>query len=198
MALSDEVLDFAARTSRDAGSSIALEAASSAIKTKRLITVNIHNDTTLTLERASVYFLCGASDETIRERLKPNESMVFHARKAAGPVTTGVVGVIGYQITKDGKNVTVAIYFRVPYFNYVVKSNKWNVMLVEESMVNRDTYKKLIKSWITADGSWLENHKLENPKSFESSLQLSFSGSMSSSSKSTLEVQIGEVATTTG
>lgn len=193
MALSDKIIQNVSSACTEKVVEAASEGTSAILKTKRTITIKIHNATKLTLKHASIYFLCGAADETIQERLEPGQSTIFHARKAAGPITSGVVGVVGYRIAED---VTVAIYFRVPYYNYMFKENKWNVMLVEESMVNKDTYKKLITSWIPGDASWFENRKLENPKSFEGSLQLSYSGSMSPSSRSTLEVWIEDASRT--
>ena len=66
-------------------------------------------------------------------------------------------------------------------------------MLVKENLVNKDTYKSLLKDCIVADGSWLESIKLKNPELIEEDIQLQFSGSMSPSSKSNLEVRIQEI-----
>ena len=131
--------------------------------------------------------------------MKPGESTIFTARKFPSR-TSGAVGVIGYQVETPGKKTkiaakpTVAIYFRVAYLNlYKLKCNRWNVMLVKESMVNKDTYKSLLKGYIVADGSWFENIELKNPELIEEDIQLQFSGSMSPSSKSNLQVCIQEI-----
>ena len=88
--------------------------------------------------------------------------------------------------------LTVAIYFRVPYYG-IAKHNLWNVMLIKEEKVNKAIYKRLYERSLTADGSWWENRKLENPESTVDNIQLAFSGSMSPSSKSTAEVCIEEI-----
>ena len=197
----------------------------------KTIAITIHNETTFLMKNASVYFLCGTSDEFISERLEPEpiqeyesvqengsvqehgliqatvsvqekketkHSTTYNARKTSGPVPSGVVGVIGYQIEFDSNNpdetLTVAIYFRVPFYRF--KKNRWNVMLVEETMVNKNTYRKLLNNSINADGSWFEKCCLHYPRpdfipaSVPENLQFTFSGSMSTSSNCELEVHI--------
>lgn len=164
------------------------------IKLKRRVTIKLHNETKKRWTRGSLYFECGTSDDILPERIDPNTDITFCARKTnLSAFITGVVGVIGYQLEKG---VTLAIYFRVPY-NKIRRPNKWNVMLVEEEKATEETFKKLSKSEnepIDGDMCWVTNRdiKIAKTTSILESDRYKFSGSMSSSAKSMLEVHITE------
>lgn len=165
------------------------------LKTKRRITVKIHNNTKQSFNRGSVYFKSGTSDDLLPECIKSHQHAVFCARKTNLSICiAGCVGVIGYQI--EGKNWTLAIYFRVPYINHYVKENRWNVMLVDEKKVDDFTYKTLCEhnKPISGNMCWVEDQKIKISGS-DCESEYTFSGCMSNSAKSTLEVYISDGST---
>lgn len=174
------------------------------LQTKRRITIKIYNNTKRSFDRGSVHFKSGTSDDLLKETIKSNEHAVFCARKTnLSLCIAGCVGVIGYQIeaTQENgeacqENRTLAIYFRVPYFNHLIRENKWNVMLVNEKKVDEVTFKKLSESKDSISGNmcWVEDQKIKISESGNES-EYTFSGCMSSSAKSTLEVHISDGST---
>ena len=120
----------------------------------------MYNETKQCWTRASLHFRSGTTDDILPERIKSNTNITFCARKVnLSGYMTGSVGVIGYRIEKE---LTLAMYFRVPY-NKIRRPNKWNVMLVNEEKVNGETW-KLLEQNSPIDGNmcWVKNRKIKD------------------------------------
>lgn len=88
---------------------------------KRKIAIGVTNEASSgSWEGLNVYFRSGTSDTTIPEFVKPEEALIYNARKTDGPTATGSVGVVAYYMKDVGK--TLAVLFSVP-FDYNWYSN---------------------------------------------------------------------------
>lgn len=94
----------------------------------RKIGIVIKNPTGVTFENPATYFVSGVSDYVPPFTIPGGQALVWGARKTAGPVATGSVGVITYQL-KD-RDSTLAVMWSVP-FDYNLYSNWWGVKVYD-------------------------------------------------------------------
>ena len=108
------------------------------------------------------------------------KALMYGARKTAGPVATGAVGVLTYYVPRIGR--TLAVMFSVP-FDYNWYENWWNVKLYRgKRRADYDMWRDLYyyASPLRANG-WHDRDLGSICK---------FSGSMSSSGQATLEIHV--------
>ena len=125
------------------------------------------------------YFYSGTSDQILPNTV-PNQTVaLYDARKTAGPVATGAVGVLGFMM-QDGN--TLGVMFSVP-FDYNLYSNWWNAKVYGGSKpVDKHMYDDLYgNTTFKGDDQW-----------HETSIGYGYAvrGAMSSSGKCTLECLI--------
>lgn len=147
----------------------------------RKITIGINNETGFKWEALSVYFDSGTSDVILPEYVLSGQAALYGARKTAGPVATGAVGVLSYYIADLDK--TLAIMFSVP-FDYNLYDNLWNIKLFSgKKRADYDMHKNLYHGTdrFKGDDSWYE-------RNLNSSCKIR--GAMSSSGKATLNVSV--------
>ena len=114
----------------------------------RKVAIGIANETPYDWQAIGLYFESGTSDDVLPPDVLPEEAAIYGARKTAGPVATGAVGVLCYYVPQMYKSVCVM--FSVP-FDYNWYSNWWNVKIYQgranvgasiyEDMYNDDPFK---------------------------------------------------------
>jgi len=144
----------------------------------RKIAMGVFNGTDSTWKKGSVYFDSGASDVIIPYKVDVKKCFIYGARKTLGPVATGSVGVVAYNMD-DGD--TIAIMFQVP-FDYNLYNNCWNVKIYDghlqaDSAMFKEMYDK--QSYFIGNDTW-EKKKLNDKYIVE--------GVMTSSSESILQI----------
>ena len=108
---------------------------------ERTIAIGIGNDTPYEWKADGVYFRSGTSDEILPAYVSSDEGVIFPARKTAGPVATGVVGVLCYYMPEPRKSLCVC--FSVP-FDYNLYSNWWAVQVFSgKATVNQQLYERM-------------------------------------------------------
>ena len=146
----------------------------------RKIAVGISNEGTTVWNNPEVYFFSGTSDMVPPYEVKPGKAMTYTARKSAGPVARGVVGLIGYRMS-DGN--TLAVMFSVP-FDYNLYENQWNARVypgkVPIGYALYDDQYYLIKSY-KGDNRW---HEKDLGQGYH------VRGAMNSAGGATLEIHI--------
>lgn len=109
-----------------------------AMRYSRKIAIGIVNETSATWEAINVYFDSGTSDVVIPEIVKPNEALLYNARKTRVPAPTGSVGVIAYYMRDVDK--TLAVLFHVP-FDKNLFDNCWDAKVYPGwNRANQDMY----------------------------------------------------------
>ncbi|XP_065903966.1 DELTA-sagatoxin-Srs1a-like [Dysidea avara] len=146
----------------------------------RKIAMGVFNGTDSKWKKGSVYFGSGASDVIIPYKVDVRKCFTYGARKTLGPVATGAVGVIAYNMD-DGD--TLAIMFSVP-FDYNLYNNCWNVKIYNghqeaNSTMFNEMYNK--QSYFVGNDTW-ESKKLNDKYMVE--------GIMTSSSESILQIYV--------
>ena len=146
----------------------------------RKIAIGISNEGSTVWSTPGVYHFSGTSDTTPPYKVKPNQAMIYEARKTTGPVARGAVGVIGYRMS-DGN--TIAVMFSVP-FDYNLYENQWNARVYPgKVLIGKNLYEDLYHGHFPfkGDDSW---HEKNIGRGYH------VRGVMSSSGTSTLNVHI--------
>ena len=111
-----------------------------------------------------------------------DKALVWAARKTAGPVARGAVGVFTYYI--KGLNKTLAIMYSVP-FDYNLYSNWWNVKLYSgRKEATKEMFNEMYRSQskpFKGDNGW-------HTKDLGSGL--SVNGAMASPGQTRLEIKV--------
>ena len=110
-----------------------------------------------------------------------DKALVWAARKTAGPVARGAVGVFTYYI--KGLNKTFAIMYSVP-FDYNLYSNWWNVKLYSgRQEATKEVFKEMYDSDpFKGDNGW-------HTRDLGSGLYVN--GAMASPGQTHLEINVG-------
>ncbi|CAG8605686.1 11932_t:CDS:2 [Ambispora gerdemannii] len=139
----------------------------------RKTAITIKNYSAQILDQHNVYFDSGTSDLGLPGPVLKDEGLVWGARKTAGPVATGTVGVFVYHIRNQKQSL--AFMWSVP-FDYNIYDNLWKIQVYD------DLYKKML------DGSPNKG----DSKTYKKDLDFGwrYEGSMGSSGTPFIDVKI--------
>ena len=94
---------------------------------QRKIAIGVANESDDNWTAIGTHFYSGTSDVILPNVVPKKKVALYTARKTAGPVATGAVGVMGYKM---GNGNTLGVMFSVP-FDYNLYSNWWNAKVYE-------------------------------------------------------------------
>lgn len=134
----------------------------------RKVVISLANNTGLPLSAISVYFFSGTSDLGLPGSIPDKHTLGFGARKTAGPVARGTVGVLTYHIA--ARNQTAALMWSVPY-DYNLYSNWWNFEVRSGRVAaSRSLYQSLYNSNTAIKGDSNHVKRSTNGWTFEGSM----------------------------